>query len=134
MQFAYCESRLAVGMRFEPGENYKDKLFVPCLPNINDNGEVCQPNTDNFDDAIDTFWHSTFKIDDEWLGVESLLNSGLWYNDWEKMTKEDPQAVLALMDSVRFQTCLDEEEPEYFVYRCSKWKWNGVKNGQGNAE
>jgi len=119
MQFVFCEKTLAVSMRNKPARSYGDTSLIPPLPNIYDNGQLCQPRAVSLEDAIHVFWSSTFKIDEVWSGVASLLKTELvWYDNWATMTKNDPEKALKYQwDEELFR----EVDIQYFIAANAKW-------------
>ena len=119
IQFTYCQKSISVGMRNKPATSFRDLLFVPPLPNIYDSGQLCQPQGESLEEAIDVFWQSTFQVDDEWGGIFSLKRSEFkWYGPWEKMTRDNPEQALNYQWD---EDILVEEDVESFIITRAKW-------------
>jgi hypothetical protein len=127
MQFAYCEQFLAVGMRNKPATNFRDPLFLPTLPNIYVTGQICQPSSESLEKAIDVFWQSVFQVDGNWRGVVSLLKSEFkWYDNWEELTRNNPEQALKYQWDEKL---LCKEDVEEFIITRSRWTFAGGANG-----
>ena len=69
LQFVLFDGTLSVSVRSHPAKSHKDPSYHLPLPNLYAfSGRVCQNPRKTIENAISTFWFSTFGISESWVG------------------------------------------------------------------